>query len=448
VCLWNIHGAAITKLKTHEHLLDLFQHVDIVVLTKTHHFPSDTFPVLPGFCYFDVAMPMTPQGVVQKHSGGIVLLVRETWANSTVVWKIARDGTRIWLHLGNVFQRPLFLCIVYATPQGSPYADRSLFEHICQEAEEAMNLSGVLLAGDFNARTGINTDFIDYSQLADVLLVPQAIKDTLPNNMLERQNRDIVTACWHREFLDLYRTIGLFILNGHTPGDILGEYTCLSNKGFSTVDYFLTTIDQLEGVKRLEVNYNEKCSAHKDAHFDHRPLVLTITQQWQPPHVQQKAIKHLPRFKYDIAKTSEFNRNVQHNIDVWASPDVLDAFDVQTTINMLQQCITQSAEEVFGNKQVALGKAIKHSHKPWFDIECCQTKSQFAKLSHAHPDRQVRLKQMKQLYKRKKCAYDVLKAKRLCVLAKVNPTTFWKWYRKHAKGVNGITNKALRDGSQ
>jgi len=83
-----------------------------------------------------------------------------------------------------------------------------------------------------------------------------------------------------------------------------------------------------------------KYSGHKDAHFDHRPLVLTITQQWQPPPVQQKAIKHLPRFKYDIAKATKFNMNVQHNIDVWASPNVLDASDVQTTVNLLQQCIT------------------------------------------------------------------------------------------------------------
>ncbi len=214
------------------------------------------------------------------------------------------------------------------------------------------------------------------------------------------------------------------------------------------MDYFLTTADQLEGAKRLEVNCDEKYSGHKDAHSDHRPLVLTITQQWQPPPVQQKAIKHLPRFKYDTAKAAKFNRSVQHNINVWASPDVLDASDVQTTINLLQQCITQSAEEVFGNRQVALGKAIKHSHKPWFDTECRQTKSQFAKLSHAHPDRQVRLKQMKQLYKRKKRAYDVLKAKQLCGLAKAEPASFWKRYRKHAEGVNGITSEALRDGFQ
>jgi len=161
--MWNIHRAAITKLETHEHLLDLFQHVNVVVLTKTHHFPGNTFPVLLGFYCFDVARSVTPQGVVWKHSGGIAVLVRETWANSIVVWKIARDGTRIWLHLGNAFQRPLFLCIVYAAPQGSPYADNSLFEHICQEVGEAMSLGGVFLARDFNARTGTNTDFIDCS---------------------------------------------------------------------------------------------------------------------------------------------------------------------------------------------------------------------------------------------------------------------------------------------
>jgi len=169
------------------------------------------------------------------------------------------------------------LCIVYAVPQGSPYADISLFEHICQDVGEAMSLGGVLLTGDFNARTGTNNDFIDCSQQADVLLVPQAIEDTLPNDMLERQNRDTVTASWHREFLDLCRTTGLFILNGRTPGNILGEYTCLSNKSFSIVDYFLTTVDQLKGVKRLKVNCDEKYSGHKDAHSDHRPLVLTIT---------------------------------------------------------------------------------------------------------------------------------------------------------------------------
>jgi hypothetical protein len=31
-------------------------------------------------------------------------------------------------------------------------------------------------------------------------------------------------------------------------------------------------------------------------------------------------------------------------------------------------------------------------------------------------------------------------------LVKADLAAFWKRYRKHAEGVNGITNEALRDG--
>jgi hypothetical protein len=55
---------------------------------------------------------------------------------------------------------------------------------------------------------------------------------------------------------------------------------------------------------------------------------------------------------------------------------------------------------------------------------------------------------MKQLYKRKKRAYDVFKAEQLCGLMKADPIAFWKRYRKRAEGVNGITSEAFKDGFQ
>jgi hypothetical protein len=55
---------------------------------------------------------------------------------------------------------------------------------------------------------------------------------------------------------------------------------------------------------------------------------------------------------------------------------------------------------------------------------------------------------MKRLYTRKKHGYDVLKAKKLCGLAKADPAAFWKQYRKRVEGVKGITSKALSDGFQ
>jgi hypothetical protein len=52
------------------------------------------------------------------------------------------------------------------------------------------------------------------------------------------------------------------------------------------------------------------------------------------------------------------------------------------------------------------------------------------------------------LYKRKKRAYDVLKAKQLCGLTKADPATFWKRCHKRVEGVNGITSEMLKDGFQ
>jgi hypothetical protein len=102
----------------------------------------------------------------------------------------------------------LFLCIVYAAPQGSPYADSSLFEHICQEVGEAMSLGDVLLARDFNARTSTNTDFIDYSQLTDVLLVPQAMRTPCP------------TICWSARIATPSRLAG--IVSSWNSTELLG----------------------------------------------------------------------------------------------------------------------------------------------------------------------------------------------------------------------------------
>jgi exonuclease III len=448
VCLWNIHGNAIAKLSTYPLLLNLFDNVDVVALTETHHLAGDTLPTIAGFRSFDIARPATKLGA--NPHGGLAVFVRETWADDTTVWKTASDASRMWLRLDNGSLPPLFLCIVYAAPKGSPYADSSLFADICQEVAEATSQGGVLLAGDFNARTGTEDDFFDCSDLADVVLLPQAIEDTPPNNLPQRQNCDIgKPSGWHREFLDLCRTAGLFILNGRTPGDMSGECTGLSNTGFSTVDYFLTTSDQLECVKHLEVICDDAYSSHntKTRHSDHRPLILEMTQQRQVPQVQQKLVKHLPRFKYDPAKAAEFNKNVQHNLTMWASSDVLDTSDVDTTIHLLQKCITKSAEEVFGAR-VSSAKSVKHIHKPWFDAECRQLKSQFAKMPATHPGRQQQLKQMKQLFKRKKRAFDALKAKQLCGLAKADPAAFWKRYRKRAEGVKGISSEALREGFQ
>jgi len=124
---------------------------------------------------------------------------------------------------------------VYALPKGSPYADQGLFDNIAAEVDMIQDLGGsILLTGHFNARTSAVDNYVDYRYFADHM------PDTLPlgNDFLkvlpEQHNSDKGgLKGWHNEFLDLYSSSGLFILNGRITSDESGECTCFANGGSS-----------------------------------------------------------------------------------------------------------------------------------------------------------------------------------------------------------------------
>ncbi len=135
---------------------------------------------------------------MRKHSGGILVYVSTTCSKTVTVWKCPVDGTRLWLKLADLGgQKPLYVCIAYAPPQNSPYADKDLFEAIAQEVVEVESLEGtVFIAGDFNARTCQELDFVDCTSLCDVLQIPELL-DTHPSPR-SRQNWDTATPCVSR----------------------------------------------------------------------------------------------------------------------------------------------------------------------------------------------------------------------------------------------------------
>jgi hypothetical protein len=98
-------------------LQELLSRVDILALTETHHFPDQQFLVIPGYQHFAVARPCKVGQQVRKHSGDILIYVSELCSSAVSVWKVAEDGTKLWLKftdLGNF--KPLFFCITYVPP--------------------------------------------------------------------------------------------------------------------------------------------------------------------------------------------------------------------------------------------------------------------------------------------------------------------------------------------
>ncbi|XP_069118915.1 uncharacterized protein [Argopecten irradians] len=92
----------------------------------------------------------------------------------------------------------------------------------------------ILLAGDFNARTGNLTDFQKHDDVS-----PHDVKINKPN---KRESLDQVINVQGRQLIDLCISSRLRILNGRYLGDLLGNCSCIKHNGSSVVDYVLTRI--------------------------------------------------------------------------------------------------------------------------------------------------------------------------------------------------------------
>jgi hypothetical protein len=134
----------------------------------------------------------------------------------------------------------LFVYVVYATLVGSEHESVSLFQNLATGIAEIQTLKGiVLLVGDFNARTATLPNTIDTNDLCELLQTHELAKIEQLNVVAKRQNCDANVGGWGCELLDLCCDARLFILNGRTPGDKLGEFTCLANGGCNIVDYIV-----------------------------------------------------------------------------------------------------------------------------------------------------------------------------------------------------------------
>jgi hypothetical protein len=128
---------------------------------------------------------------------------------------------------------------VYAPRKGSPYADEGLFDNIAAEVDMIQDLGGnILLTSDFNARTSAADDCVDCHYFADHMPDTLPLGNDFPEVLPERHNSDKGgLKGWHNEFLDFFRSSGLFILNGRIANDESGECTSFANGGSSLVDY-------------------------------------------------------------------------------------------------------------------------------------------------------------------------------------------------------------------
>jgi hypothetical protein len=175
-----------------------------------------------------------------KHNRGIVAYFHNHLSPNLSQWKEGSHDSYLWLQVNRSVAHNLFVYVVYIAPIGSKHKIKSLFQNLAVDIVEVQTIGGiVLLGGDFNAHIVVLPNTIDTSDLCELLHAPELAETKQPSVVAKRQDPNASVGGWGCELLALCYDIRLFILNGRTPGDKSGEFTCLANGAHNTIDYII-----------------------------------------------------------------------------------------------------------------------------------------------------------------------------------------------------------------
>ena len=436
--LWNIQGKSNLLLKAQ--LADTeawFDRADLVLLCETMWLDDTNPPNLPGYHCISAARTFRNNKAI-KPSGGVAAYVADALRPHCQVWRRHPDGSYLWLRLKAACGlQDLFLCLAYVAPQSSVlYANNpsattgpDLFESLTADVAEAQALGGsVLLAGDLNARTA---QLVDYHRTDPALqnLLPEHL-DSLPDVVPHRRSQDAKTNAWGKLLLELCQQADILVLNGRTPGDLSGNYTCVQPKGSSVVDYFVASATLLPRVTSLEV-----LPAHPDT--DHNALCLTLDLDCagallatsNAAGAEQPAA--LPqRFRYKPGLERAFEEEVGHLLTALD----LESMDSHQLAATLQSTLQQAAAATHGVRR--RGSATAHRHQSWYDDECKQLTARLRHMLQSQPgaaDTKALAATRKRLLARKKRDHELHRVELLQEQVFQSDKAFFDAFKQHGQ---------------
>ena len=144
----------------------------------------------------------------------------------------------LWISMSKTFHgKSLVIGVIYKPPEGSPYADPTVFafiEETIADIKRKDESTDICLMGNFNASTANISDIMDNDEDLDFLnITADAYIPAL------RTNLDCHVNNSGKRLISLCKNIGMYILNGRCHNDKdLGKLTC---KNASVVDYVICT---------------------------------------------------------------------------------------------------------------------------------------------------------------------------------------------------------------
>ena len=350
---------------------------------------------------------------IKKHKfggiHGLCMLVKENISKHAKLLEENDSKHVLWVYFNKkAFGLSCVFGSVYIPHEASKYYNKELFDEL---AEDIINIKSkydapICLLGDFNSRTGTLDDFtvleeqiseicnLDNNEI-DVFNSKQYFEERGLNT--NRSNKDNFTNNNGYKLIELCRCLDLKIVNGRIGSDQnIGDFTCISNQGSSTVDYCIASSEFFPYFDNFSVDVVDKNLS--DVHC---PISLTFKAN----HMIDKIANVDISFPSDVDYTPMFTKWDQNlslsyekafNLDSLSQfNDHLDLMSVNGTNDTQLEHTMEIFKDLFLTPSTDLGMTNKINlgfkksnakktkvHKPGFDNECIRKRANFFKVKN------------------------------------------------------------------
>jgi hypothetical protein len=132
-----MHKGGVNKLQMGVQILELFQRLNLVLLTKIWHFPGQQLPHVKRCDSLVVARTMQ-LGKTQaiKHSEGVIAYFHNHLNPNLSQWKQGSHHSYLWLRVSRGAAPDLIVCVVYVALIGSKHKSESLLQNLAANIVE------------------------------------------------------------------------------------------------------------------------------------------------------------------------------------------------------------------------------------------------------------------------------------------------------------------------
>ena len=371
---WNVNG--LKENLSSSYFKEYISTFDLNALVEIHQSKNCSIAIK-GFGHFDIPASKVKQK--GRRSGGIVLYYKKQFrkaltqissASKCIMW--VRIDKRFFTNL----DFDIYLAVVYAKPNTLREDNNftSIFE---RELLRFSALGKIMLAGDFNARTGNIPDYCKEYQNDNVPLPESYVYDI--ND--KRFNQDSTMNVCGKYLINICKLSGLRLLNGRIMGDRYGAFTCYRTNGKSVVDYCLVDTAIIKHVRYFKVDEITDLSDHCLIHATFDFTINTTNNTYVGDRIFPKWSKYT--WTNDSSLLYEWallNNDIQAQHVAFLTNDYqINPIGLAEAVKDFVQIMTTAGDRTLTKRTFNNTKRKTYKQKTrhkWFDANCEQQRKE------------------------------------------------------------------------